>query len=430
MNFPESVKYLMSLGNEVSTMKLGLENIRSLLRLLGDPQRAYVGVQIAGTNGKGSVCAFVGSIIKESKLKVGVMTSPHLIDIRERIVIDGHPITEELFAEIATTVRQAAEQLAEGEGGRVPTFFEQITAIGAIAFKEHSVDIAVLETGLGGRLDAVTAFDAGFVGISRIALDHQEYLGSTLFEIAGEKAAVIRRGSRAVIGLQCEEAMSVILERCSHEAVLPVRVDLIDISVTEEGPDGSLIRIKTARDAYRFRVALAGRHQVENAAIAVLIAELLSQDGFPTIGKIEIERGIERAAHPGRMETVNGVILDGAHNASGAEALANHLRSAYDCKPIIIFGAMRDKDVRSMAESLFPLAHKVILTAPSNSRAMNTDELAKIARDLTEETAIEITVDIKSALTLARRIVIGEGPICVTGSLYLVGEARAALLAD
>ena len=166
---------------------------------------AYVGVQIAGTNGKGSVCAFLGSIIKESKLKVGVMTSPHLIDIRERIVIDGCPITEELFAEIATTVRQAAEQLAEGEGGRLSTFFEQITAIGAIAFKEHSVDIAVLETGLGGRLDAVTAFDAGFVGISRIALDHQEHLGSTLFEIAGEKAAVIRRGIRAVIGLQCEE---------------------------------------------------------------------------------------------------------------------------------------------------------------------------------------------------------------------------------
>src|SRR5687768_13669167 len=203
-------------------MKLGLDNIRRLLAALGDPQREYLKVQVAGTNGKGSVCAFLDSICNAAHMRVGTYTSPHLESITERVRIAGVDISEEEFAGLATRIRGVSESLiASGELETVPTFFEQVTAIALVAFAEAKVELAILETGLGGRLDATTAANAEIAAITRIDLDHQQYLGETIEEIAAEKAAVIRRGTKVAIGAQDREAMDVILEHCAAAGVEP-----------------------------------------------------------------------------------------------------------------------------------------------------------------------------------------------------------------
>jgi len=223
VNFQESEHYLLSLGNEVSAMKLGLENIRTLLAALGDPQKNYLKVQVAGTNGKGSVCAFLNSICLNAGIKTGMYTSPHLVSITERVKFDGIDISDGDFAEFASRVRHIAETLvAGGELENVPTFFEQVTAIALIAFAEANVELAILETGLGGRLDATTVANAEIAAITRIDIDHQKYLGETIEEIAAEKAAIIHAGSKVVIGDQQSEAMDVILERCRSVGVDPI----------------------------------------------------------------------------------------------------------------------------------------------------------------------------------------------------------------
>ena len=218
MNFQESADYLLSLGNEVSTMKLGLANIRKLIAALGDPQNKYLKVQVAGTNGKGSVCAFLNSICLEAGIRVGMYTSPHLVSITERVQINGVDISEEDFARHATKVRETSEKLAAaGSIDNVPTFFEQVTAIALLAFAEGKVELAILETGLGGRLDATTAANADVVAITRIDLDHQKYLGETIEEIAAEKAAIIDdEFDKVVVGAQDPRALKVILERCGQ----------------------------------------------------------------------------------------------------------------------------------------------------------------------------------------------------------------------
>src|SRR5262245_13016665 len=220
--FQESVDYLLSLGNEVSAMKLGLENIRRLLAELGNPQNNYPKVQVAGTNGKGSVCAFVNSICLEAGIKTGLYTSPHLVSITERIKINGKDIGEADFARFATQVRETAESLvSQGEIQYTPTFFEQVTAIALLAFSEAKVQLAILETGLGGRLDATTAANAEIAAITRIDYDHQQYLGETLEEIAAEKAAIVHEGSKVVIGEQTPRVLKVLLDRCRDLQIVP-----------------------------------------------------------------------------------------------------------------------------------------------------------------------------------------------------------------
>jgi len=222
VNFGEAEEYLFSLGNEVDTMKLGLANITTLLAALGSPQTGYPKVQIAGTNGKGSVCAFLNSICLQAGIKTGMYTSPHLISIRERIKTAGSDISEEDFARLATRIREMAESLVAGRViDIVPTFFEQVTAIALLAFAESKVELAILETGLGGRLDATTAAEADVAVITRIDLDHQEYLGNTIEEIAAEKSAIIREDSSVVIGAQGPEAFRVLRDHCEALGVRP-----------------------------------------------------------------------------------------------------------------------------------------------------------------------------------------------------------------
>ncbi len=419
MDFAASTKYLYSLGNEVSAMKLGLENIRTLLDALGKPHEKYLKVQVAGTNGKGSVCAFLNSICLEAGIKTGLYTSPHLISITERVKIDGVDISEEEFAGHATIVRETAEKLlAKGELEYRPTFFEQMTAIALVAFAEAKVELAILETGLGGRLDATTAANAEIAAITRIDYDHQEYLGDTIEEIASEKAAIIHRGSRVVVGNQCPEAIVVI------KGVL-----LDSQGGNPIGNEGAL-RMLASEETHSLPVVfpplgLNGRHQIENAKVASLVAEIL-KEYFPITDE-NIITGLQNARHPGRLEYVGRYLFDGAHNIGGANALAEYIRE-FETRPItLVFGAMNDKNVAEILGILAPLAERIVVTEPLNSRSLTYQELLEqLPAEMSKERTFA-TDNVKSAIDIADEVTPDDAIILVTGSLYLVGEVKSIL---
>ena len=423
--FQESLDYLLSLGNEVAAMKLGLDDISKLLSELGKPAVATLKVQVAGTNGKGSVCAFLNSICLKAGIKTGLYTSPHLISITERIKINGVDIEENEFAAIARVVRDTAESLVEKkELVSIPTFFEQVTAIALIAFARHGVELIILETGLGGRLDATTAANAEIAAITRIDYDHQEYLGETLREIAAEKAAIIHEGSKVVIGDQPPEAMGVIIARCAN---LGIRPRLVDEVRTELCRDDSLNFVfETLKARYEnIELGLAGKHQIENAKIAVLLAEALQADF--NIRPTDIIEGLRQASHPGRLEFRDRFLFDGAHNLAGARALRAYLDEFIDRPITMIFGAMKDKDIAGIATALFTKADKLILTQPENSRALLPSELEAFVKERSEIGNVFTSRPVKSALQLAREVTPDNGVIVVTGSLYLVGEVKRIL---
>jgi dihydrofolate synthase/folylpolyglutamate synthase len=419
VNFCEAEIYLLSLGNEVEAMKLGLENIRKLLAALGNPETNYLKVQIAGTNGKGSVCAFLDSICREAGIEVGVFTSPHLVSITERVRINGVDISDEEFARIATAVRGTAENLvANGELETVPTYFEQVTAISLVAFAEAKVRLAILETGMGGRYDATTAANAEIAAITRIDLDHQEYLGETLAEIAAEKAAIVSPGAIVIVGEQVVEAGNVIVERCRRTGVAAKYADFVDVS-----SDGGELVFKTdLADYHVTELGLAGCHQIENAKITLLLAEELARRF--TVLKSDMTLGLRNARHPGRLEYRGRYLFDGAHNISGAKALRKYLNEFVPQQATMIFGAMRGKDINEIARILFPRAENIILTRPDNSRAMTAAELAAASKDLIDHDRCFLTENVTDAIAKADDIAEADSIILITGSLYLVGDAK------
>ena len=420
MNFGEAEEYLFSLGNEVDTMKLGLANITTLLAALGSPQTVYPKVQIAGTNGKGSVCAFLNSICLQAGIKTGMYTSPHLISIRERIKTAGSDISEEDFARLATRIREMAESLVAGRViDIVPTFFEQVTAIALLAFAESKVELAILETGLGGRLDATTAAEADVAVITRIDLDHQEYLGNTIEEIAAEKSAIIREDSSVVIGAQGPEAFRVLRDHCEALGVRPSDEIYSKWTVSADGPD--TVKVNTTRHISEgAALGLKGRHQIENAETAINAVKVLRYEMGFDIDVDQILDGLEKARHPGRLEQIGNFILDGAHNPAGAAALRDYLVEFVEPPITLIFGAMRDKSAREMLDVLVPLADLIILTKPDNTRALEPKALRGM---LPEGIAVALTDTVEEAIHHAAGAA-GNGIIAVTGSLYLVGEAK------
>jgi dihydrofolate synthase/folylpolyglutamate synthase len=435
VNFAESLNYLLALGNEVLAMKLGLTSTEKLLASLGNPQNNFLKVQIAGTNGKGSTCAFLESICLQAGIEVGLMTSPHLISITERIRINGAEISEKDFARHATRVREISEKLVKtGELETVPTFFEQVTAIAVSAFAEAKIELAILETGLGGRFDSVTATRAEIAAITQIDYDHQKILGDTLAEIAAEKAAIIREGMKVVVAPQKEEAMRVILRRCREANVTPV-IDACEFW-EENFPE---VDFKTKKDIYpAVNLSLEGEHQRRNACLAINLAEILTENYKLEISVPEIIYGLEKAVHKGRLEWIRRageppILFDGAHNIAGANALKNYLQRFYsDCKITFVFGAMRDKDLSEIAEILFPLAENLILTRADNPRSMEVAELRKYAENVVDKTKIFLVPDVGEAVDSAKQITLNYSAakhsfICVTGSLYLVGEAQKVL---
>ena len=340
---------------------------------------------------------------------MGVFTSPHLVSVTERVRINGVDISDEEFARIATVVRETAEKLvSRGELETAPTYFEQITAIALVAFAEAKVELAILETGLGGRYDATTAANAEIAAITRIDLDHQEYLGETLKEIAMEKAAIIRPGSRVVVCEQSRIAMKVILERCS-----------------EVGAKARLTSEFLGQGFGLPALGLLGLHQTENAEVAILLAYTL-RDYFK-ISDEAVTAGLENARHPGRLEYQGRYLFDGAHNLGGATALREFI-DEFVTQPItLIFGAMKDKEVREIAGILFPKAENIILTQPDNSRAMAAGEIAASSKGLIDQDRCFLTESVADAIAKADEIAGDDSIILITGSLYLVGEAKRIL---
>lgn len=426
MQFDDALRYLLSLGHETLAIKLGLTNTERLLEALGRPQSLFPAVQIAGTNGKGSTAVMLDAVLRAAGIKTGLYTSPHLVSITERIRVSGHEITRQEFARLTEHVRSHAERLrADGALEALPTFFEHVTAIALAAFKEAQVELAILETGLGGRLDSTTVARAEWVAITPIALDHQEYLGATLAEIAAEKAAIIRPGVTAVIAPQPPEALEVILKRCAECGVVP-RIDDCRLEIIGATAGGRLrVTFQTKRDRYEnVRLGLRGRHQIVNASVAILLAEALRERGFP-VSRADIRRGLESALHAGRLELREGqpaMLFDGAHNAASARALKLYLDEFVKAPVTILFGAMRDKDLALMTATLFPLAHRLILTQLENPRAASVEMLARFVPPHFDPDKITLTSTPAEALRVAREQTPGDGIICVTGSLYLVGE--------
>ena len=427
MNFSESEQYLLSLGNEVSAMKLGLENISRLLAALGKPEKKFLKVQVAGTNGKGSVCAFLDSICRQAGIATGLYTSPHLVSITERIKINGRDISETDFARLTTHIRETAEELlATGVLEYRPTFFEQVTAIALLAFAEANVKLAILETGLGGRLDATTAANAEIAVLTQIDYDHQSYLGETLAEIAAEKAAIIRPDSFVVALRQKTAVARVIRERCLELGIEPVwATDDIVTTTRDGGKYPTFVHtFKTEKRKYRrIEPLILGRHQAANAALAIAVAEILD-DEFFDISEMDISLGLETAVHPGRLEFFDGVLFDGAHNPAGARALADFLDESISRPIVMVFGAMQDKNVSEIARILFPKVETVILTSSANSRAFSAAEIAELLAPQTVSNLV-LTGSAAEAVDVARKVGGGEKQILVTGSLYLVGETMS-----
>ncbi|MBC7912044.1 MAG: bifunctional folylpolyglutamate synthase/dihydrofolate synthase [Pyrinomonadaceae bacterium] len=431
MNFNESLAYLLSLGHETLAMKFGLENTERLLNALRHPERLFFKIQIAGTNGKGSTAVMLDHITRAAGIRTALYTSPHLVSITERMRFDGQEIDPRDFARHATKVRDAAQALvAAGALPALPTFFEHLTAMFFVGCTGARAELAILETGLGGRLDATTATNPQMVAITPVALDHQEYLGGTLEEIAGEKAAIIRPGTIAVIAPQPPEVLNVILNRCAECGVQPVHADF-ETKVTGADARGRLrVTFKTRHEIYEdVWLSLPGRHQIVNAAVALAITEALIERGFK-ISHQAIRDGLESASHPGRLEWREGVpafLFDGAHNIAGARALGDYLNEFVKAPLTIIFGAMRDKDLALMAEALFPAAEHLILTELDNARSATREMLAQLASHHPNMSRVILTSNVSEALRAAMSQTEPVGVICVTGSLYLIGEAQALL---
>ena len=401
-------------------MKFGLETMRALMEALGHPESACPSLLVAGTNGKGSVVAVVDQALRDSGLSVGRYTSPHLVRLHERIAVDGRLITDAALARAVRRVREAAEALVRA--GRIPahpTHFEAVTAAAFLHFAARRVDVAVLEVGLGGRLDATNVCDPLASAIVTIARDHEAQLGRRLPAIAREKAGVLRRGRTCVLG-----ALPASARRAIGEAARKAGARLRDAAregEVVETPRG--LTVRTAARTYRGLQPLPGAHQVGNLRVALALLEEAAAAGLP-VRFSRVPDAVARTRWPGRLQALPGrpeVLLDGAHNPEGARALARHLAGGPPF--VLVFGAMADKDVRAMARLLFPLAERVVLTSVAQDRAASPSALARMAGPVARGALVAATP--AAALVRARALAGRGGRVVVAGSLFLVGEVLA-----
>jgi dihydrofolate synthase/folylpolyglutamate synthase len=426
VDYPDSVQFLYALGNELKTAKFGLERIRTVLQALGNPQDRCHFAHVAGTNGKGSTCAMMESALRAASRHTGLFISPHLAEPTERISIDGRPVDVSLFTEAFNRVHAQVEQLLDaGTIDLHTTYFETVTAMAFLIFAEAQTDIVVLEVGLGGRLDSTNVVRPDLSVITQVDFDHEAFLGRSLEAIAGEKAGILKPNVPAVFARQRPEVEPV-LEKRAAELGIPVRRTrewtVADLELDPRGSRFTLTGPGMAppHNTLQIRCPLAGEHQVENAVTA---AVALGQLGVPDRA---IEEGIARAQWPGRLERISEhpeIVIDGAHNPAGARALAAYIDRFYSGRRVrLIYGAMRDKAVEEVCGILFPRAAQVIATAPDQPRALHPQAILEIAG----HPDLRTSASLGEALDMVR----DAGPadaIFITGSLYLVGEARTLL---
>ncbi|MBS1828468.1 MAG: bifunctional folylpolyglutamate synthase/dihydrofolate synthase [Acidobacteria bacterium] len=417
-SYPDSVRFLYSLGNEIKAVKFGLETIQLVLERMGHPERAAKFVHVAGTNGKGSTCAMMDSALRAAGLRTGLYTSPHLLEPTERIRIDGEAVSAADFARAFDVVHEVSEaMLAEGAIEHHPTYFETVTAMAFLLFRERGVEWVVLETGLGGRLDATNVVRPEIAVITPIDYDHEAFLGKTIELIAGEKAGILKAGAPAVIAPQRPDAEAVLLRRAAELGCEVLRAG--DVAVAVRGRrDGVDV---TVGDAL-FACPLPGAHQAQNVTTAVLALRRLG------IAEEAIRNGIATVRWPGRMERVGvgpEIVLDGAHNPAGVRVLAAHLREHYAGRKVwLIYGTMRDKSIGEIADVLFPLVQELILTAPDSPRSLDPGSLLKICG----HPRARVAARLEDGLAMVRAEAAAEDAVFISGSLFLVGEARALLV--
>jgi dihydrofolate synthase/folylpolyglutamate synthase len=423
MNYDEAKRFLYSLGNEVKSAKLGLDRIEALLAALGDPHRSTGFIHVAGTNGKGSTSAMIASALRMAGIKTGLYTSPHLWEPTERIRIDGQPVDTERFAAAFDRVHAAAEALiAQGALDLHPTYFETVTAMAFVLFRDLAVKAVVLEVGLGGRLDATNVVHPRLAVITPIDFDHEVFLGKSLEAIAGEKAGILKPGAPAVISAQRPEVVPTLMAAAAAAGIEPVWTSRWQMRDLRVYPNGSCFTAAAPGREIAIDCPLAGEHQAENALTAFTALDVL---GFPPD---VIREGIRQTRWPGRLERVAAapeIILDGAHNPAGARALAAYISRFFRHRRVwLVYGAMRDKAVGEIADILFPLAAEVVLTAPAQARAVRPETV----RELTDHPRARTAPDLAAALELVLREAAPEDAVFVSGSLFLVGEARRMLV--
>jgi dihydrofolate synthase/folylpolyglutamate synthase len=435
MNYDESLRYLFSLGRELSAptqaaaAKFNLENISTLAEALGHPESKYRSVHIAGTNGKGSTAAFTESILRAAGRKTGLYTSPHLEKINERIRVGEEEISDEEFAAAFTRIQALIEELlAQGKLRAHPTFFEVVTALAFEHFLKAGVDIAVFEVGLGGRLDATNVLTPEVTVITKVDFDHENFLGHALEEIAREKAGIIKKGVPLVLAEQRAEARKVIVERAKELNALICETwkefQTKQIAMEEGCVRADVVEVNSG-EKFHVTPQLRGKFQLGNAVNAIAVAQMLNERG-EKISRAAIEQGIANAVWPGRMEKLQSnpdLYLDGAHNPSAARELANFLNENFAGRRVtLLFAAMRDKAVDEIAGILFPYASEVIFTQPKISRAISAAQLAEMAGEYAAQ--FRVIPSAEAALEEALSKVRSGEAIFVTGSLYLVGEMR------
>jgi dihydrofolate synthase/folylpolyglutamate synthase len=414
-------------GLEQFGIKFGLDNIACIVAALGHPERSFATVHVAGTNGKGSVTAIVDTALRAAGHRSARYTSPHLIDLAERFVIDGRPIDREALSGVVADVRTVIDQVRDG--GRLevhPTFFEVTTAVAFELFRRAAVEIAVCEVGLGGRLDATNVVQPLVTAVTSIGLEHQQYLGQTLREIAIEKAGILKPGVPVIVGTMPAEAFTAIAGIARDRGCTVVRAwDGVTVDDLRPARDSRRrIRLRTpAHDYGELELGLRGWHQVDNAVVAVRLLDALDARGF-SVPPAALAEGVSHVEWPGRLDLRRlpdgrEILLDAAHNADGAAALAAFLRTMPSEKPPLVFAAMRDKAVDRMLSELAPAVSAFVVTRVSNPRSADPAHLADRVRAIAPGLPVEVEPSPARALTAAWRI---APRIVVAGSIFLIGD--------
>lgn len=407
-------------------IKLGLHNIEYLLELMENPHKKLKFIHVAGTNGKGSTVAFISSILIESGYKVGIYTSPFIERFTERIKINGSEIAQNELARITEFVKSKVEIMTE-LGESHPTEFEIVTAIAFQYFYESNCDIIALEVGLGGRFDSTNIIDIPLLAvITTISYDHTAILGNTLAEIAFEKAGIIKDNGDVLIYPQEKEAEKVILDKCFEKNAKAYKINFNSVEITKFDVDGQVFNYE---NYVSLKISLLGEHQVKNAVMAIKTSEVLKEKGFK-VTEESIRLGLEKAKWSGRFEIINKkpvLIIDGAHNAEGANTLSKNLENYFPNKRVIfIMGVLRDKDYKAMIQAILPRAFMVISITPDSERALPADELAIFIRPYCKNIVVSDTIE--SAIRTSLEAADVNDIICVFGSLYYIGKVRGWFL--
>lgn len=398
---------------------LGLSTMEKILEKLGNPQKDFISIHVAGTNGKGSVASTLSHILHQSGYKTGLYTSPHLISFNERIVIDNEQVSNEEVIESYRAVEAA------NTGERSATFFEISTAMAFYLFRKRKVEYAVIETGMGGRLDATNIISPALSIITNISLEHKSYLGNTLSDIAYEKAGIIKTGAPVITAVDQDKVISVV-KKTAQEKSAPLYVYRQDFKVRRKKQEGCFTYYGMNNTWQDMQIELKGKHQVDNGALALAACEVL-KGVADKISERTIRLGLKATQWPGRLEVVSQnplTMVDGAHNLMSIHKLSDYLEESHPDKKItLVTGVLDDKSYSAMFKRLLPLCSRVILTQAKTERAIEPEKLFQVAKDLCND--VTIINDIPEAIRHAESKTAADDMICISGSLYVVGEAKA-----